>query len=104
MGGVGQERNEGGSGADLGGQAGQFRGETCCRFCLRQIGVCLLHTLQSALPAGVVDIQRNRENLLGQNGGFRKDFMGIPVRVHAEGLVKHRALVIADVHGGIDSR
>ena len=59
-----------------------------------------MQLLQAALPAGVVDVQRDREDLLRQGRGLDIDLMGVPVGIHAKRLVEHRALVVAHIHCG----
>mmetsp|Transcript_28722 Transcript_28722/g.54345 ORF Transcript_28722/g.54345 Transcript_28722/m.54345 type:complete len:320 (-) Transcript_28722:3259-4218(-) len=91
------QRNERRDRADLRAQLFQPIG-------LCHVGIGLLHLLQTAMPAGVVDIQRDGKDLFRQFGRLGKHLVRIPVGINAQCLVEGRPLVVAYIHRRIDRR
>ena len=71
-------------------------------FTFRDLAAGRFHTVEVWTPACVVDIEDKREDLACTLRGFAEHFLPVPCHINAKRLVKHRALVIADPHGGVN--
>ena len=61
-----------------------------------------LKPVQSGLPARMVNVQCQREHLSGNGIGLFIHLVAIPFGINPQSLVKRRALLVADRHGGIN--